>query len=296
VYEHMLPPHYYGGVEDIDLIRDLLRRVLGDPPSMPTLRALDLGCGPGRVTSVLAPYTAQLHGTDKSSGMISRFRAEFPHSHARCADTETVLAELLAEGRAQGFDLVGSFWSMSYPLLECFEDTTSAGVLVTNDLDTGIARARRIVEGLLDLLAPGGHLVMLFFDAESEEQRLVTRLWERVAPFPGSGRGYTWQLLLAGLQDAEANGRGRLATSRLPGVAVASSAEAGRQWFRLGHLNAAPQLVDDPDVLAEVDVFLARHTLVDGRVLIPSGAHLVHFHATKDNIGHVPAELRENRG
>ncbi len=46
----------------------------------------------------------------------------------------------------------------------------------------------------------------------------MTRLWERIHPFPGSGREHTWHLLLDGLRDAETHGHGRLTTARLPGV------------------------------------------------------------------------------
>jgi SAM-dependent methyltransferase len=290
VYEQMLPPHYYGGIEDIDLVRDLLAQALGEPPETPTLRVLDLGCGAGRVTHALVPYAQELHGADKSAGMINRFRVEFPQAQARCADTETVLADLRTHG--EQFDLIGSFWSMSYPLLECFEDTTADGVVVTNDLATGTTRAQLIVRNLVELLAPEAHLVMLFFDTHSEEQRLVTRLWERVHPFPGTGREHTWQLLLSGLHDAEADGKGRLTTQRLPGIAVAPDAAAVRRWFLIGHLNALPQLLDDPEVLADIDAFAARHTLPDGRVLMPSGVNVVHFHAATDSTRHLPAHLR----
>jgi hypothetical protein len=53
---------------------------------------------------------------------------------------------------------------MSYPLLECFEDTTADGVMLTSDPATGTARARCLVNNLVTLLAPDAHLVMLFFD------------------------------------------------------------------------------------------------------------------------------------
>ncbi|RGD57497.1 class I SAM-dependent methyltransferase [Kitasatospora xanthocidica] len=279
-YNEMLPPHYYGGIEDTDLVGDLLARTFGPAGShRRDLRVLDLGCGPGRVTERLAPYAGELHGTDKSAGMVWRFAASFPGARATVGDTESVVARLLATGAGGGYDLVGSFWSMSYPLLECFEETGPDGVVAVGDPAAGVARADRIVDGLIRLLAADGHLVMLFFDADSAEQRLVTRLWERIAPFPGSGRGYTWQLLEEGLLRAEREGRGTLTTSRLSGVAVAEDARAAREWFRIGHLNSFAGLVDDPEVLAEIDAFVSGHTAPDGRVLIPSGVHLVHFRA-----------------
>ncbi len=280
VYQTMLPPHYYGGREDIDLVADLLAETLGPPGAAAGRRVLDLGCGPGRVTKVLAPYADTLLGTDKSAGMIDAFRTAFPEAEHRTEDTETALAALAAEGRR--FDLVGAFWSMSYPLLECFEETTADGVLQTSDLDTGNRRAAAIVANLVDVIAPDGHLVMLFFDAHSPEQQLVTELWERIHPFPGTGRGYTLELLLAGLTAAQTAGVGELTTRRLPGIALAAGHHSAQQWFLTGHLNASPALVDDPEVLDRIDRFLVSHTGADGRVRIPSGVNVIHFHATQD--------------
>lgn len=288
IYRHMLPPHYYAGREDIDLVRDTLDQLLGPPPDEPQLTALDLGCGAGRITDVLAPYAHELTGTDKSAGMIEEFRRRFPSAEAICADTETVIGQLHDEGRVRRYELIGSFWSMSYPILECFEETTAAGVFTTLDVDHGVARARRFLRRLLELLAPGGHLVLLFFDANSAEQRLVTRLWERVAPFPGTGREFTWQILASALHDAELDGLGQLTTTRLPGVALASSAHAAHEWFTLGHLNALPQLLHDAEVHAEIDRFVAAHQRPDGQVLIPSAVHQVNFHADPDRAEHLP--------
>ncbi|MFI2279626.1 class I SAM-dependent methyltransferase [Nocardia beijingensis] len=286
VYEAMLPPHYYGGLEDTDLVRDQLHHIYGAPEQHEGLRVLDLGCGPGRVTTILAPYADTLIGTDKSAGMIDQFQTRFPDAEAVCADTETVLARFVEQQRR--LDLIGSFWSMSYPLLECFETTTAHGVTTTSNFDAGIARAHTLINHLVELLAPDGRLLMLFFDASTAEQRLVTRLWERIQPFPGTGRDFTWSLLQRGLQDAEAAGRGQLTTHRLPGVAVAENLDAAIQWFRIGHLNTYPPLVDDPDVIAEITDFARAHERGDGRVLIPSGVHLLHFHANADLATHLP--------
>ncbi|BAJ29150.1 MULTISPECIES: class I SAM-dependent methyltransferase [Kitasatospora] len=289
VYKEMLPPHYYGGTEDTDLVAELLEEIHGPADGRPRdLRALDLGCGPGRASWPLARY-GSLHGADKSEGMIERFRSAFPAAEATVGDTERVVADLLAEGRAGSYDLVGSFWSLNYPLLECFEETSADGVVSVGDPEAGLVRARRIVDGLTRLLTADGHLVMLFFDADSAEQRLVTELWERIAPFPGTGRDYTWRIVEDVLLRAEREGRGTLDVRRLAGVAVAEDAAAAREWFRVGHLNTFPGLVDDPEVIARIDAFVAGHTAEDGRVMIPSGVRLVHFRAGAAAADHLPA-------
>jgi SAM-dependent methyltransferase len=278
VYDDMLPPHYYDGQEDIHLFVPKLRSRFGAPAR--SLRVLDIGCGPGRMTSALAPYAAELHGADKSAGMIEQFRTRFPQARTTCADTEMLVDQLHTFGEEGTYDLIGAFWSLSYPLLECFEETTEDGVIQVGDIHTGLHRASKIIDQLVGLLAPGGSLFLLFFDADSAEQRLVTALWERVAPFPGSGRGFTWELLRDGLMTAERGNRGQLFLERLPGAAVCRDAEAAHRWFNVGHLNSYAELVDDPEVSALVSDFVLRHQREDGSVVLPSGVHVAEFRAS----------------
>lgn len=141
IYERVLPPHFYGGKEDVELVRDYLSVQIGSPPETGQREVLDLGCGPGRLTTVLEPYAAKLLATDKSEAMVSAVRHRFPGASTRCADTESVVHALHDEGRSGSFDLIGAFWSMSYPMLECFEETTADGVVMTAEPGEGRARA-----------------------------------------------------------------------------------------------------------------------------------------------------------
>ena len=56
VYEQVLLPHYFDGVEDTELVARLMRQHYGRPGNNQNLNVLDLGCGTGRVTAMLAPY------------------------------------------------------------------------------------------------------------------------------------------------------------------------------------------------------------------------------------------------
>lgn len=290
VYDEILLPHYYSGKEDLELVRDHLGTHLGPPPTTGQDEVLELGCGSGRLTTLLAPYAAELLATDKSEDMISAVRQRFPGISTRCADTESVVRTLHAEGKGNNFDLIGSFWSLNYPLLECFEETTENGVVSSNNFEDGLARARSLLHDLIALLAPAGRLIILFFDADTEEQRLVTKLWERIAPFPGTGRDYTWRLLHDALIKAELEGRGTFYHARLPGVALARSLTAAREWLLTGHLNNYSELCTDPEVHSAIDTFAGEHRRADGTVCIPSAVHFVEFRAESDRSRFVPAK------
>jgi SAM-dependent methyltransferase len=287
VYEQVLVPHYFDGIEDTELIAQLMREHYGQPRNNQRLNILDLGCGTGRVTQVLAPYASDLHGVDSGAPMTAAFRERFPHASAECRDTRDAVEAMHAEGRAGTFDVVGAFWSLSYPILDLFEEMTAEGIQPKADAARALAQAQELVRRILDLVAPQGHLIILFFDSETPEQRLVTRLWERIAPFPGSGRGYAREIVVDVLADAERRGEGRLLHVRRGGLAVAPTAQAARQWFEMVHLKSFPALVDDQKVRTEIGAFVADHQLPSGEVLIPSGVHVIDFWKI-DTRAHLP--------
>lgn len=282
IYDDVLPPHYYNGAEDIDLVARLMAEHYGPPGPQPTLAIAEFGCGTGRITTVLAPYAHQLVAVDSSPTMLDTFRTRYPDAKTRCLDIRQGVTRMLDDGLAGGFDVVGAFWSLSYPLGECFEELTAEGIRPARDLTTAQEHAGHLIQDLLRLVAPGGHFLVLFFDSETREQRLVTRFWERVAPFPEGGRAYTRQLLLDELRAAEDRAEGWLTHTRRGGAAIAHSAAAARAWFNQLHLKNLPALVNDPEVQREIDTFIDNHTDPSGHVILPSGVHVIDFHATRD--------------
>ncbi|MBF6462501.1 class I SAM-dependent methyltransferase [Nocardia puris] len=276
VYDRLLLRHFFGGIEDTELVRRWMTDLFGIPDG--ALRIAEFGCGTGRITRVLAPYAHELVLADYSPTMITAVSQGFPHARTLCADTRDAVTELLSEGRQASFDVVAAFWSLSYPLGEIFETLSTSGVVPNPQPGSARNRARAFVYRMIDLLAPNGHLTVLLFDAESPEQRLVTRGWERVAPFPEGGRSYTRNILTDALRQLEERGRGRLNHTRLGGVAWAPNPAAARDWFFGVHFKHHPQLTNDPELARIVDDFIDRHRLLDGGVTLPSGVHLIDFH------------------
>ncbi|MGQ0841774.1 class I SAM-dependent methyltransferase [Actinokineospora sp.] len=286
IYDAVLPPHYYHGGEDVDLVGGVMAEHYGPPRR--EFAVAEFGCGTGRVTARLAPYARRLTAIDSSPAMLDTFRARFPHAEIRCADTRRAAAQMLDKGLAGQFDLVGAFWSLSYPLGDCFEEMTAEGIRPVADRTGALRQARQLVRDLVSLVADNGHLLALYFDSETREQRLVTRAWETIAPFPEGGRGYTRHLLLEELRAAEDRGRGWLTHTRIGGVALAANKDAARAWFNHLHFKNMPALVNDPEIQAEVEAFVDDHTQSSGDVILPSGVHVIDFHATDDPHHHIP--------
>lgn len=280
VYEKILLPHFFDGAEDVDLVARLMAEHHGLPGNNHRLEILDLGCGTGRVTAVLAPYAATLLGVDSGEPMIAAFRERFAEAEAMCWDIREAVEGMLAEGMGGQFDIVGAFWSLSYPILDLFEELTAEGVRPRGDTASARAKANEFVRDVLRLVAPNGHLIIMFFDSETPEQRLVTQLWEQIAPFPGSGRGYAREIVIEALLDAERRGEGRMAHTRRGGIAVAPNRDVARLWFEVVHLKSLPALLADPATGVAIDGFVKRYEQPSGQVLIPSGVHLIDFWKT----------------
>ncbi|MBB5786410.1 class I SAM-dependent DNA methyltransferase [Jiangella mangrovi] len=293
VYDRVLLPHWFDGAEDTGHVRALMHRCYGPAPASGRMRILELGCGTGRVTAALAPYASSLHGVDSGAPMLDVFRTRYPLATTQLADIAAAVECLHADG--ERFDIVGAFWSLSYPIGDCFEDLTTDGIRPRPDLAAGVADAKVLVRKIVDLLAHGGHLIALFFDSDAPEQRVVTRAWERIAPFPGTGRGFGRETLLAALRDAEEDGLGRLTHFRTGGLSVAPDPPTAIDWFTIVHLKSMPALVDDPDIRAEIEAFVHQHTIDDGRVLLPTGMHLIDFWRTP-RTSHLPNDSAGTRG
>ncbi len=284
-YDRLLLPHYFDGGEDIDLVHDLLTDAFGSPRQ--DLTVVEFGCGTGRVTEAVAPYAEKLTLADYSATMIDTVRHRFPKAETVVADTRVAVAELTAD-RAATFDLVGAFWSLSYPIGEFFESMTSTSIEPLGDHNGALTAASAFVDALVSLLAPGGHLIALYFDAETSEQRLVTEAWERVAPFPVGGRSYSLDVLLNALRNHETAGGGTLTHTRKGGTAVAANVEAALAWFNQVHFKSFGALADDPAVQRDVNKFVASCELPDGRIALPSGVHLIDFHRATHPACHLP--------
>jgi SAM-dependent methyltransferase len=289
VYEQVLLPHYFDGIEDTELVAQLMRQHYGRPGNNQDLNILDLGCGTGRVTVVLAPYAAHLHGVDSGQPMIDVVAQRFPAAEVTCQDTRAAVEALCTEN-AGSFDVVGAFWSLSYPIGDLFEELTVDGVLPKPDQYAAREQAEQLIRRILSLVAPHGHLIILFFDSDTPEQRLVTRLWEKMAPFPGTGRGYAREIVLDTLRTAEDEGEGRLTHTRLGGAAFALDASAVRRWFEVVHLKSLPALLADPAARNEIDAFINSCQQPDGQVVIPAGAHLIDFWKG-DRRRHLPRKI-----
>lgn len=263
LYDLVLPRYEFGGATDEEILRRRLEQI-----GRRFHNALEIGSGTGRMTRVLQSYTKQLTCLDSSLPMIQELSARLSGVRAVHADVRDHLVEV----PDCSYDLVVACWSLNYPLLDCFESKVGSRI-VQHDFSVGLSDAKFFMSELSRVLSPEGCILVLFFDSEAPEQRFVTDLWESVAPFPGTGRDFTRQLVVSHLAQL----RGELNVAHRSGDMVAPDYDAAVRWFVSGHLKSFPGLADAPEVLAAVRTYLAEHQDVRGIVRVPTGMYLITY-------------------
>ncbi|QBI56152.1 class I SAM-dependent methyltransferase [Streptomonospora litoralis] len=268
LYDLLLPVYEFGGHTD----DELLAAELAALPRPRPRRALEIGCGTGRMTPTITAHADEVTCLDSNPAMLDSTRARHPNVHAVHADARSFVTAARAQRPRPTFDLIAACWCLNYPLLACLE--TNTGTEITpKPLQQGTQDATAFLTALTDLLTPSGQLLVLFFDPASDEQRFVTRLWETIAPFPGTGRDFTLRLLL----DHLAQTPGTVTTTHHRGHMRAPDPGHAHQWFMQGHFKGFPALTAAVDIHRAVTAFLTGYQHDDGTVAVPAGMHTIRF-------------------
>lgn len=144
---------YETGERDVDRFLALVREARGRPAKI--RRALDFGCGVGRVSIPLARHAANVVGVDVSAAMLER-AADAARS-AEVPNIEFLSVDALATVDASTFDLVVSYMVFQHIpprdtevyLEEIFRVAASDAALVLHfSLSRSGGRARRIMRSL----------------------------------------------------------------------------------------------------------------------------------------------------
>ncbi|MBI4903373.1 MAG: class I SAM-dependent methyltransferase [Acidobacteria bacterium] len=259
-YAKLLKPYRAGGRNDLEIFGEFLSSLAPIPA-----RALELGCGSGRATSValrLLP-TVELTAVDLSSSMLSAMPLD-GRLRTLCSD---ICAYLLSAKCEAPYELIFSLWAFSHSVHMWLGRARTDPTV----FDTA-ARAVRTM--LTDRISPGGRFFIMHFDSLSEEQRVAMPQWAKVdAIFSDvESQSPSFRLIASIIEDLNRRGRVEAGVTHFQGEAIEYDGieQALETYFNFhleGRLNRAPA-AELEKAVSEVTSALERHQDRSGRIVV----------------------------
>lgn len=275
-YDHILQPYVFEPGDDLDMLRTHVARLAA---RRPVQDVLELGVGTGRATdallSVISPDSYE--AVDLSSQMIEFCRTKYSGNNILRLHQSDSIQYLLDSERS--FDFIFTLWSFSHSVHQ--------NLLFR---DNGAQRVRHGIRRLvIDLLRPGGTLFLIHVDVLSDEQRILTRQWNRVAAVFTDGEQSPSKMHIdAAIEEMASAGQVVAEIRHHVGKQIQyDSLESAMETFLNFHLEC--HFNDQPDlpvVFTEVQDYLQGFATADGTVRVAPGCFV--YELTKPQ-GTVPA-------
>lgn len=163
-YHKLLRPYVFSGKDDLTLFRDYLSRLQYVPKN-----AIEFGCGTGRGTNVFLNRfkDSKLNILDLSTQMLNFTSQKFNVHNTICSDTIDFMKKT-----SEKFDFAFSLWSFSHSIHQQLEKFT--------DLDLGKQYiADVLIKFITENLSDNGHMFIIHFDSQSEEQTILMKQWAK---------------------------------------------------------------------------------------------------------------------
>jgi ubiquinone/menaquinone biosynthesis C-methylase UbiE len=260
-YDDILLPYVFEPGDDLDMLRAHVRRRAA---RQPVRDVLELGIGTGRVTDALRAIVTpeSYQAVDLSSQMIEFCHAKYSGGDAIGLVQSDSIQYLLDSARQ--FDFVFSLWS--------FNHSVHQNLVFRED---GAQRVRQALRRLvMDLLRPGGTFFLIHVDVLSDEQRILTRQWNRITQvFTEGEQSPSKAHIDAALEELTAEGHVHAEVRHLVGQQIQyDSLEQAMETFLNFHLecyfNDRPEL---PEVFTQVQDYLRDFVTPDGPVRVAPG-------------------------
>ena len=163
-YHKLLRPYVFDNKDDLSLFQDYLLK-LPDAPK----NAIEFGCGTGRGTQVFLNcfQDAKLNILDLSTQMLNFTSKKLDVHNTICSDTIDFMKQT-----SEKFDFVFSLWSFSHSVHQQLEKFS--------DLNLGKQYIVDVLVKFIDKnLSDNGHMFIIHFDSQSEEQTILMKQWAK---------------------------------------------------------------------------------------------------------------------
>jgi hypothetical protein len=260
-YDRLLKTYAFGGKTDLELFADFLSRL----PSRP-LRGLELGPGTGRATDWALTHArfSSLDLVDLSSRMLATSKRRFSGSRKmRFCQSDSLV---YLAGTPSRYEVIYTLWSFSHSIHQLLIRAT-------------LEEARIYAEGTLrrmvqQVMVPGASFYLIHFDAQSDEQQILTDQWRRKYPFYKAGEQSPSKSFIDSTFEAlEREGVIDLLRSHYLGdeIEYGSESEALETFLNFhleSHFNDEPYI---SEIIDEMRHYFQRFTNPDGHIRIRPG-------------------------
>ncbi|MBS3105051.1 class I SAM-dependent methyltransferase [Candidatus Woesearchaeota archaeon] len=170
-YQYILPRYLFEGVEDTEKLEEWFLAETNSG-SQKFKRVLELACGNGRGTRIVAKYANELDAVDLSPSMISSAQTVKNLTNVRFyrGDMFEFTNKLARENRLHEYDLIFSFWGIFYGTNDEFITVDQHGNLLALDPQSATQKAERNLRTLFDNLTQGTQFLFFHVRSDTEEQ------------------------------------------------------------------------------------------------------------------------------
>jgi hypothetical protein len=267
-YRKLLKPYSFSGKKDLDMFEGFLRSI----PEPAT--TLELGAGEGRGTEVFCRVFGNRVGLDTldtCGRMLARLAERLPNLEHHAQIVSDSINYLASTNKS--YDLVYALWTLSHSIHRHLSDA-----------DDEPAESERCVQILMKFLTenlnPGGHLYVIHYDSQSEEQTIVVRQRTKFDSFMGRWIEVSPSLQIVTRSLSRLKAKGVLDYSiehRVGDAIVYKNMEEALETFMNFHLegevNQRPDLLEG--ALAEVETYLLPFTRADGTLAVRPGCYTI---------------------
>ncbi len=184
-YEKILPKYNFNGKSDEEILEGWLKDKIKEQGHKFKL-GLELGCGSGRGTNILAKYCEKIVAVDLNKKMLELAKKRFASNNKIIFYNEEML-EFVDKNKQlmNDVDLVVSFWAINYSLNAefAFRDPQKK-IFQSKNPELALSRGIKKLESLFDNISDDSKFIFFHYDPESEEQKIAHYCWEKIVQFP----------------------------------------------------------------------------------------------------------------
>lgn len=184
-YLRLLPPYSFEGETDESLLENWLRNQTNKRNKFKV--AIDLGCGTGRGTIILAKYAKKVIAVDINQRMLNFAKTvlkEYRNVELIKDEMFNFISRMVITNFIKKVDLLLFFWSIFYPLNFEFVEISPNFEIKLKEPRKALKSCYEKLKTLFFNIEKGCKVVIFHYRTDTDEQKIAHKYWKRLFPFP----------------------------------------------------------------------------------------------------------------